>query len=137
MFKFPKKSSIEFSKPLFAILLTTIMLAGLLATNTVRNFNREQEIMESFLLDEGMTLIRSFEAGARTTMMHDMMGGSLPIQTLAEETAKTGRIAFISIITEDGVVVASAGNHNPAVDDSLSREVFKTKMPVTTMVDRK
>lgn len=137
MLKFPKNNSIELSKPLFAILLTTIMLAGLLATNTVRNLSREQEIMESFLLDEGMTLIRSFEAGARTTMMHDMMGGSLPIQTLVEETAKAGRIAFISIITEDGVVVASAGNHNPAVDDDLARDVFKTKAPVTTMVDRK
>ncbi len=137
MFKFSKKSSIEFSKPLFAILLTTIMLAGLLATNTVRNLSREQEIMESFLLDEGMTLIRSFEAGARTTMMHDMMGGSLPIQTLVEETAKARRIAFISIITEDGIVVANAGNHNPAADADLTRDVFKTKSPQTTMVDKK
>jgi len=137
MFKFPRKSSIEFSKPLFAILLTTIMLAGLLATNTVRNLSREQEIMESFLLDEGMTLIRSFEAGARTTMMHDMMGGSLPIQTLVEETAKARRIAFISIITEDGIVVANAGNHNPVADADLTRDVFKTKSPQTIMVDKK
>ncbi len=137
MFKFPKKSSIEFSRPLFAILLTTIMLAGLLATNTVRNLSREQEIMESFLLDEGMTLIRSFEAGARTTMMHDMMGGSLPIQTLVEETAKARRIAFISIITEDGLIVANAGDHNPAADDNLTREVFKTKKPQTIVMDKK
>ncbi len=137
MFKFHKTSSIEFSRPLFAILLTTIMLAGLLATNTVRNLSREQQIMESFLLDEGMTLIRSFEAGARTTMMHDMMGGSLPIQTLVEETAKARRIAFISIVTEDGIIVANAGNHNPAADDNLTREVFKSRHPQTTMVDKK
>jgi len=93
--------------------------------------------MESFFLEEGMTLIRSFEAGARTTMMHDMMGGVLPVETLVKETAKGERIAYISIVTEDGTVIASAGTHDTAAEIALTRKILKTREPVTTMVGGK
>jgi len=93
--------------------------------------------MEGFLFDEGLTLIRSFEAGARTTMMHDMMGGSLPIATLVKETAKGERIAYISIITEDGTVVASAGDHDLTADTALTKKVLQNREPVTMMVNKK
>ncbi len=135
MFSLPNKSTFHFSKPLLAILVVTIMLAGLLFSNTMRNSNREQKIMENFLFDEGMTLIRSFEAGARTTMMHEMMSVQLPIITLLNETAKVERIAFITIIGKDGQVIASAGMHDPTTDNELTREVFKTSRPVTRMLN--
>ncbi|NOQ45161.1 MAG: PAS domain-containing protein [Desulfobulbaceae bacterium] len=137
MFAFPDKTAFQVSKPLLAILLTTLLLTGLLVTNTMRNLSREQKIMESFLLDEGLTLIRSFEAGARTTMMHEMMGGSLPIETLVQETAKAERIAYISIITEDGTVVASTGKHDMTADIALTRKVLESREPVTTIVNEK
>jgi len=126
--------SFKLSKPLFAIILTSLMLAGLLVTNTVRNLTREQKIMEAFLLDEGLTLIRSFEAGARTTMMHEMMSIDPPVVTLVKETVKVERIAFITIITDDGVVVASGGKHDFKADSALTEEVFKTRQSVTTLL---
>ena len=135
MFGFPKNNSFKLSKPLFAILVSTIILAILLAVSTVRNFRREQRIMQSFLLDEGLTLIRSFEAGARTTMHHRMrIEDSQPLVTLVNETAKTDRIAYISIITEDGTVVAAAGGHDVAIDRNITEQVLKTRRPVTVMV---
>ncbi len=135
MFGFPKNNSFTLSKPLFAILITTIILAILLAVSTVRNFRREQRIMQSFLLDEGLTLIRSFEAGARTTMHHRMrIEDSQPLVTLVNETTKTDRIAYISIITEDGTVVAAAGGHDSAIDRKITRQVLRTHQPVTVMV---
>jgi two-component system sensor histidine kinase HydH len=137
MFALPDKTAFQLSKPLLAILLTTLILAGLLITNTIRNISREQKMMESFLLDEGLTLIRSFEAGARTTMMQKMMGGGMPIETLVKETAKARRIAYISIITEDGIVVASAGNHDMTADIALTRKVLAIRKPVTTIVNEK
>ena len=137
MFALPDKTAFQLSKPLVAILLTTLLLTGLLVANTMRNLSREQKIMESFLLDEGLTLIRSFEAGARTTMMHEMMGGSMPIETLVQETAKAERIAYITIITRDGTVVASTGDHDVTVDTSLTRKVLESRKPVTTIVDEK
>lgn len=137
MFALPDKTVFQFSKPILAILIATLMLAGLLISNTIRNSNREQKIMEDFLLDEGLTLIRSFEAGARTTMMHEMMGGDLPIETLIRETAKAERIAYISIVTKDGTVVASAGNHDINSDIDLTRRVFESREPVTTIINEK
>ncbi len=134
MLRLPGRQSFKLSKPLFAILLTTLMLAGLLVTSTIRNLSREQKIMESFLLDEGLTLIRSFEAGARTTMMHEMMSIDLPVVTLVRETAKVDRIAFITIITDNGTVVASAGTHDLTKDQSLTDQVLKTGEPVIRML---
>lgn len=136
MLSLPNKSTFYFSRPLLAILVVTFMLAGLLFSNTVRNTNREQEIMESFLLDEGLTLIRSFEAGARTTMMHEMMSVELPIFTLLKETTKVERIAFITIVTKEGDVIASAGKHDPSLDKELTRQAFTTSRPVTRMLNQ-
>jgi two-component system sensor histidine kinase HydH len=133
MLKITAPRSFKVSKPLFAILLTTLMLAGLLVTNTVRNLSREQKIMEAFLLDEGLTLIRSFEAGARTTMMHEMMSIEPPVVTLVRETAKVKRIAFITIVTDNGTVVASAGRHDPDLDSELTRKALETGKPVTLL----
>jgi two-component system sensor histidine kinase HydH len=135
MFTLPSKSSFRISKPILVILLTTVGLAALLATNTMRNQSREQKILEGFLLDEGLTLIRSFEAGARTTMMHDMMGTEPPIQTLITETAKAKRIAYIVITTEKGQVIASGGEHRLAPETDLLNQLLTTKEPVTILYD--
>ncbi len=136
MFTLPDKSSFRFSKPILVILLTTLGLTALLAVNTMRNLSREQKIMEGFLLDEGLTLIRSFEAGARTTMMHEMMGGDLPIDTLVRETAKAERIAYILITAEDGTVISSGGEHTVTADTGLLSQVFASKEPVTILRDK-
>ncbi len=64
--------------------------------------------MRSFLLHEGLTLIRSFEAGARTTMMHHMQGID-PISTLVTETVKETSVAYIRIVDDKGRLVASSG----------------------------
>ncbi len=135
MFTLPVKSSFRISKPILLILLTTLGLATLLAVNTMRNLSREQKLMEKFLLDEGLTLIRSFEAGARTTMRHEMMGGDLPINTLIRETAKAERIAYIVIATEDGTVIAGSGEHNVKTDANLLSQVPADKKPVTVLHD--
>ncbi len=118
-----------------AILLATFMLAGLLVVSTVRNLSREQNIMENFLLDEGLLLIRSFEAGARTTMMHEMMGRTPPIVTLVRETARSERIAYILIVTENGEVIASSGRSLPRVTPATCRAILASPGPVTEMID--
>ena len=137
MFALPDKTVFQFSKPILAILTATIMLAGLLISNTIQNSNREQKIMEDFLRDEGLTLIRSFEAGARTTMMHEMMGGDQPIETLIRETAKAERIAYIFIVSKDGTVVASAGNHDISSETELISSVLESREAVTTIIKDK
>lgn len=51
------------------IVAASIVLFSVLTAITFRNLNREQQLMKHFLLQEGLTLIRAFEAGARTSMM--------------------------------------------------------------------
>ena len=135
MFTLPDRSSFRFSIPILVILLITLGLTALLALTTMRNLSREQKLMEAFLLDEGLTLIRSFEAGARTTMMHEMMGADLPIQTLLKETAKAERIAYILITAQDGTVIASGGEHIVDVDTDLLQQLVADKKPVTILRD--
>ena len=65
--------------------------------------------METFLLKEGQTLIRAFEAGARTSMRMGPRMGNL--STLVEETAREEAIAYIAIFDESGQLIASAGEH--------------------------
>ena len=136
MLSIPDNKAFHLSKPIVVIILTTVMLAGLLVTNTIRNLQREQKIMENFLLDEGLTLIRSFEAGARTTMMHEMMSADPPIVTLVNETIKARRIAFITIVAGDGTVVASAGDHDPDNDAQARKQVLANGKPVTRLLTR-
>ncbi len=131
-----KNSPLQLSKPLFAILITTILLAILLATSAVRNLRREQELMESFLLDEGLTLIRSFEAGARTTMRHHMNRDLEPLRTLVRETAATRRIAYIAIVTDEGSMIAREGRHDINTDRQQANEVLKKNTAITRMIDR-
>ena len=133
MFTLSNKSTFRIPKPILVILLTTLGLTVLLTVSTLRNLSREQKIMERFLLDEGLTLIRSFEAGARTTMMHEMMGAELPIRTLVRETAKADRIAYILIVAADGTVIASSGEHNVTTDVKVLSQVIADKKPVTIL----
>lgn len=63
--------------------------------------------METFLLKKGETLIRAFEAGARTSMRMGPRMGNL--STLVEETAGEKSIAYIIIFDESGQLIASAG----------------------------
>ena len=85
------------------------MLASVLAIVTWHNLDREEQFMEGFLLKEAETLIRAFEAGARTSMMMGPRGGNL--ETLVTETAREETIAYILIQDEKGhpVAAASAG----------------------------
>ncbi len=103
------KQPFKFSRPALALILASALLAAILGVATVRNLNREQQLLEDFLLQQGLTLIRSFEAGARTTMMHHRSGTN-PLETLVEETTKEQSVAYIRIVLENGETVAESGD---------------------------
>ena len=120
------------SKPALTLILATVMLAAILAVTTIRNINREQQLMENFLLQQGLTLIRSFEAGARTSMMHQMMGSD-PIETLVTETAAEESIAYIRIVDEHGHLVSEAGDVPELVDSATVSLVLGREKPLTVL----
>ena len=126
----------RFSKPALAIILASSLLALILTVSTIRNLNREQSALENFLLQEGLTLIRSFEAGARTTMRHHMAGVNL-LQTLVEETAKEKSIIYIRIVQDDGEIVAEAGDLPETLALVAVQQILAAKKPFTrTIADK-
>jgi len=91
-----------------AIILASILLAGALGILTWRNLDREERLMENFLRQEGLTLIRAIEAGARTSMMMNWQGNSLP--TLMREIAREQPVAYIALADASGRVLTMAGS---------------------------
>ncbi|MCB2174092.1 hypothetical protein KQH41_02380 [bacterium] len=70
------------SKAAVGVLVATIVLAVVLALSTLQNINREQDLMERFMLQKGETVIRAVRAALRASMMHRMMGSGDALQTL-------------------------------------------------------
>ena len=126
----------KFSKPALALILASSLLAAILAVTTVRNMSREQRLLENFLLQEGLTLIRSFEAGARTSMMHHMTGTD-PLRTLVEETAKEESVAYIRIMWENGETVAESGDLPPAMERDEVQRILAAKNASTRTLEGK
>jgi two-component system sensor histidine kinase HydH len=123
----------KMSRIALSIVVASILLAVLVLIMTTSSLRREQAMMERFLLNEGLTLIRSFEAGARTSMMHYMRGDS-PLTTLVNETTKTEAVAYIHIVDEQGHLVAAAGQWPQAEDRPGVRQVLAGENPLTTLI---
>jgi two-component system sensor histidine kinase HydH len=69
------------------------------------NYNREREYMVKILNEKGASLIRAFEAGARTGMMGEF-GTSPRFDTLIREMAIQQDILYISIVDSAGRILA-------------------------------
>lgn len=130
----PRQSqTFKMSKIAVSIVVASILLAILVLTMTTSSFKREEVLMERFLLNQGLTLIRSFEAGARTSMMHYMRGDD-PLSTLVSETAKAETVAYIHIVDEQGRLVAKAGQWPQTEDRPDVSRVLAQKNPITTLI---
>ncbi|WP_158516070.1 two-component system sensor histidine kinase NtrB [Syntrophotalea acetylenivorans] len=99
----PKRPSL----PALGFILAAIILAIILGVVTWRNLDREENLMEKFLREEGLTLIRAFEAGARTSMMMNLEGNSLA--TLVRETARTDSVAYVAVADASGRLLMASG----------------------------
>jgi len=99
-----KTKMIKISFPIYALIAASFTLLLILSFLTYLNFNREKELLKHHLLRQGVTIIRSLEAGARTGMM-EMMWGENQVQTLFTETAKGPNIEQIALVDKDGQIL--------------------------------
>ncbi|AMV70589.1 sensor histidine kinase PilS, PAS domain-containing [Desulfuromonas sp. DDH964] len=117
------------SLPALGLILAAIILALILGVVTWRNLDREERLMESFLREEGLTLIRAFEAGARTSMMMNWEGNSLA--TLVRETARTESVAYVAIADASGQLLTAAGERRSSDDILPVAQVLAKEQPRT------
>ncbi len=127
------KHSSRLVKPIVALILASMLLGLLLAINTARNLKREQNLFESSLLREGLSLIRSFGAAVRMGMRHQITGSN-SLQTLVEEVVEDEGVLYIRIVGENGEIVAEAGNITKDVDLTIIQKSVETKKPTTRLM---
>lgn len=127
------KHSFRFSKPALALILASSLLAVLLTVSTIRTLGREQVLFEESLLREGLTVIRSFGAGVRMSMRHQMEGSG-PLQTLVEEMVQEQGVHFIRIMRQNGEVVAEAGELPEVLGREELQQIFSTTEPLTRTI---
>ncbi|NOY60366.1 MAG: PAS domain S-box protein [Calditrichaeota bacterium] len=105
-----KKLKIKnFTYPIIAIAVASLLLFIILAILSFQNYHREKRLMEDYLRQEALTLMHTLEAGARTGMV-GMMWGPSQIQTLVSETAKEANIDHIMLVDEYGNIVAHSNS---------------------------
>ncbi|MFN2353373.1 MAG: nitrogen regulation protein NR(II) [Desulfopila sp.] len=127
---------IRFSKTAVGLLAATIVMACILVFSTVENINRAQSLMEQFLVDKGEAIMRSIEAGSRTTMMMHQMRRGDSLHTLLTEYAKDQDIRYISITGLDGGIVEHIGPQTRA--DLTGEDLDDIKVgEVVTRLDNK
>jgi len=72
-----------------------------------QNYSREKKYMSRILSEKGAAIIKAVEAGARTGMMGMMWGGQ-QVQPFIEETAQLSDVLYITVASDEGLVLASS-----------------------------
>ncbi len=123
-----KRMAINTSASPLMIIGISVVLVAVIIIQAVLNYNREEKYMGQILANKGAALIRSFEAGSRTGMM-GMMGNEAHLQTLLEETASQGDIAYIFITDDRGEILAH--DQKQKIGSRFKDSLFKTQIPRT------
>jgi len=103
------KETFKVSKPAFFLLLGALLLCIILAVATVNNINRGLQLMKLSFLRQGSSMIHSFEAGTRTSMLFSHHIGQNPLVDLAAEILKDDGVAYIRIFDEQNNEMVSLG----------------------------
>jgi two-component system sensor histidine kinase HydH len=121
------------SKSAVAIIVASLILAVLLGVSIIRNFNKEEQLIRGLLLREALNLVRTFEAGARTTMQNYRQGTN-PLVTLVNETVKEDSISYIRIVDEQGKFIAGAGEWFEYENRPKATQVLNSEKPFTMRI---
>jgi two-component system sensor histidine kinase HydH len=98
-----KRSSLPTSP--WVIIGSAIILLIVAVVLAYQNYSREKKYMSRILSEKGAAIIKAVEAGARTGLMGMMWGGQ-QVQTLIEETAQVPDVLYITVVNNQGLVLA-------------------------------
>lgn len=128
--------------PVLSIVLVAGTLLVIVILFTLRNINSQNERMEELTSRQGVSVIRTLEAGTRTGFMEGDWGIE-HLQMLIEQAAKDPDVEWVGLISSDGVIVAHSepakigmrllmGKHMNAVKTVIRTEEplsFKSDLP--------
>ena len=90
--------------PAFSIVAVVFFLLVIISISTYRNLDRDKRKAMSFVHRQGLTLLRSIEAGARTGIIMHMWQEDT-VATLIREVAKNADVAYIYFFDQQGKIV--------------------------------
>jgi two-component system sensor histidine kinase HydH len=121
-----KNKPFQFVSPLlFAGVL--LILLPIFTFMTIDRLEKQKDFSFQRLLEKGVSLIRTFEAGTRTGMF-TMGWGAQRIQTMLYETSLQPEVEYIMIISKDGLILAHS-------DASLVGQVVGSLPEYETMTE--
>ena len=91
--------------PVLSIVLVAGTLLVIVILFTLRNINTQNERMEEFTSRQGVSVIRTLEAGTRTGFMEGDWGIE-HLQMLIEQAAKDPDVEWVGLINSDGIIMA-------------------------------
>lgn len=91
--------------PVLSIVLVAGILLVIVILFTLRNINAQNERMEEFTARQGVSVIRTLEAGTRTGFMEGDWGIE-HLQMLIEQAAKDPEVEWVGLIGDDGIILA-------------------------------
>ena len=97
-------SSKKLYLPALSIVAVVFLMLVLISVSTYRNLDREKTMALHFFYRQGVALLRSIEASARTGMK-TMMWQEVSLGSLLQETAKDIDIAYVYLDDEHGRIV--------------------------------
>ncbi|UCD80233.1 MAG: PAS domain-containing protein [Desulfobacterales bacterium] len=121
--------------PALSIVAVVFLLLILISISTYRNLDREKSMALHFLYRQGVALIRSLEASARTGMK-SLMWQEISLGSLMQETAKDHDIAYVYLVDGYGKIVhhsdpskqGSVSDWNPKINeaDQIATRIVKS-----------
>ncbi len=120
-------SSKKLYLPALSIVAVVFLLLVLVSISTYRNLDREKTQALHFFYRQGVALLRSIEAGARTGMK-SLMWQEMSLRNLLQETAKDTDIAYVYLVDEHGKIVHRS--------DRVPAEQMVAWKPVLTREDQ-
>lgn len=120
-----KKQRFPFISPLFLIGILLVMLP-IFTFMTLDRLEKQKQFLTQRLLEKGISLIQTFEAGTRAGMFN-MQWGARRIQTMVSETSVQPEIAYMMITSKDGRILAHS-------DESMNGKIFDA-MPDTARMN--
>jgi two-component system, NtrC family, sensor histidine kinase HydH len=90
--------------PALSILAVVVLLLVLISISTYRNLKRQEKTVLTFVQQQGLAILHTLEAGARSGMVMNQWGKD-SIGNLIQETGKDENIAYVYLIDSQGTVI--------------------------------
>ncbi|MEJ2168108.1 MAG: hypothetical protein P8X90_21520, partial [Desulfobacterales bacterium] len=121
--------------PALSIVAVVLLMLILISISTYRNLDREKSVALHFLYREGVALIRSIEASARTGMK-SLMWQEVSLGSLLQETAKDRDIAYVYIVDGHGKIVHASDPSKQGLTVDWNPKIKDAEQVVTRILGR-